>query len=698
MASDLSKILQQEYKTKGVVGGISSALGKKAKEKLDIRNALFGGSGLGSILGKKVFGKGYSAIGSDRPAKELNQETSSLLTSQTGVLNKIGIASEISAKNSMSLPAIASQMNIMQKNIAKLVKIQGVTPSTKADSFFSSAKFRENAYESKYNKSNNVNQPTKIEDKPKEGSSGILGLIGSLAGGLISAVGNITKGFGNAVSGVGTLLGGIGVAALGLAGVFGRILRFFIKSPIGRLLGLAGIAVGLANRNSNTETTDTSNLTPTEEGTDTNKQVNPLTKTLVNTVVLPVGGVLAGNSLLKGGLGAANAVKGTSDAILDARTISQASIANSKPTTFWGKFLKYVATRSPMLFQKVGVKLAQATALATIPIIGWISAAISLGFGLWTAWELYELWKEYNNIPEEKEGSTNTQTVNTSPTPETPVTTTNAPGTSPTSPSSMPATGTDYNTRIGAGESGGKYDTVFGKAGGAMINGKPITQNTIAEVVAWQKSMAGTNKQAAGKYQFMNVGAAAKRAGLSNGDLFNGPNQERMMAAYTQGNADALKRLGLEATPENLSMSHAVGVGGTKKLLDAQKFGMGEANSLGVLGLNGNAAKTNPQLNTSVNNTIARLSNKVKGTGSPSPMAPSESENVALAGNNPLSEMLSILGPILQSNQNPTPEKVTQQLQQPVPVNNNDSTASVWNEKAFDLFFKNSTDTGNIRT
>ena len=45
--SRLADILKEEYKTKGVVSGLSSAMGKRSLEKLDIRNALFGGSGIG---------------------------------------------------------------------------------------------------------------------------------------------------------------------------------------------------------------------------------------------------------------------------------------------------------------------------------------------------------------------------------------------------------------------------------------------------------------------------------------------------------------------------------------------------------------------------------------------------------------------------------------------------------------------------
>ena len=61
MASRLADILQQEYKTKGLIGGTASAAGKKTLEKIDLRNVLFGGSGISSIVGRKVFGRGYSA-------------------------------------------------------------------------------------------------------------------------------------------------------------------------------------------------------------------------------------------------------------------------------------------------------------------------------------------------------------------------------------------------------------------------------------------------------------------------------------------------------------------------------------------------------------------------------------------------------------------------------------------------------------
>ena len=37
--------------------------------------------------------------------------------------------------------------------------------------------------------------------------------------------------------------------------------------------------------------------------------------------------------------------------------------------------------------------LAVAAALMAIPLVGWVMAAIDIGFTLWTAYELYQLWK-----------------------------------------------------------------------------------------------------------------------------------------------------------------------------------------------------------------------------------------------------------------------------------------------------------------
>ena len=139
--SRLANILQQEYKTKGLIGGAASSLGKRSLEKLDIRNALFSGGGIGSIIGTKIFGKGYSATRGSGTGKTTSPNV--LTSDSSSILQDININSKITAKNSMALPAMAKQMNIMQKNIAKLVTVSGGTPTKKADSFssFSTKKY-----------------------------------------------------------------------------------------------------------------------------------------------------------------------------------------------------------------------------------------------------------------------------------------------------------------------------------------------------------------------------------------------------------------------------------------------------------------------------------------------------------------------------------------------------------------------------
>jgi hypothetical protein len=189
----------------------------------------------------------------------------------------------------------------------------------------------------------------------------------------------------------------------------------------------------------------------------------------------------------------------------------------------------------------------------------------------------------------------------------------------------------DYNKIISTRESQGKYDTLYGKSGGAMLNGKSVTESTIGEVSSFQseRKKLKKNDYAAGKYQFMNVESTSKLAGLSEKDVFNPENQEKMMKAYTTENARQLKVEGISATPENLSMAHAVGVSGTKKLLKAQESGMGGANALDILGYgrNSEAARTNPQLNKPVDTVVSGLTKDFRPTAVASAPQPKIDDN-----------------------------------------------------------------------
>jgi len=180
-------------------------------------------------------------------------------------------------------------------------------------------------------------------------------------------------------------------------------------------------------------------------------------------------------------------------------------------------------------------------------------------------------------------------------------------------PSTSPTPSTSYSEVVGKSESGGNYDTVYGQPGNAKINGKPVTQNTIGEVIEWQNKMRSSNRHAAGKYQFINVADAANNAGLSTTALFDGINQELMQKVFTERNAKALKQSGIEPTNENLGLAHSVGAAGASKLLQAQQSGQGNLIAADVLGLKGAARDTNPHLMKPVSQVIASNESKFNG-------------------------------------------------------------------------------------
>jgi hypothetical protein len=122
-----------------MISGAGSALGKRAREKFDIRNSLFSGGGLGSVVGTKIFGKGYSATPRARDAKSTTPALDGVASA--GILNEINTNSKITAKNTMSIPMMARDMNLVRLNIVKVAKALGAKPNRdKADMYWSNSK------------------------------------------------------------------------------------------------------------------------------------------------------------------------------------------------------------------------------------------------------------------------------------------------------------------------------------------------------------------------------------------------------------------------------------------------------------------------------------------------------------------------------------------------------------------------------
>ena len=638
--SRLAEIYKAE-KSKG--GGIASTLGKRALEKMDPRQ-FFNQKGFLAASLPSLF-KSYSATPTKSGEKLASAGggsfSSGVLETKmdilTGETRELKIHSKIAAKNSESLPIMARDMNLMRQNITKLVKLQGGTAASRADMFFMKSGERESAYENRFIKEGGKSKtPTQVDAKPKEEKKGIFA--------------TIMEGLSSIFSMKGLLIAGI------LAAITFGIKEYFSNDEFkGKMDALVSdlfstiksflveywkeVAFGLALLfPSATMALISSGISILSSGiTLLSKAVTTLVPLLADGLTLAFRGLItllsgpAGLIVLLGGalfaarklfesnqeeylkLAKEKKEKGTLSEKDETRLKQLNSPANEavaekelgyNPIT--GKLVTKQEANRTLEQRSVDKRAtdAQLRDQATEQLMNEGNNNPTLK-DINTRFEKLKKQRDVmNSAPNESSAETARLAATGKPTPVIPTPQSTTPSTKPTA-----APSGDYASRIGGRESGGNYDTIFGKAGGATINGKLVTENTIGEVAAWQagEREKKSNKQAAGKYQFMDVIAAAKLAGLGPNDLFNGPNQEKMMAAYTESNAKQLRAYGLPDTEEYLSMAHAVGAKGTKQLIDAQNAGMGGANSLDVLGLKGAAAKTNPQLNTNVDTTIAAL-------------------------------------------------------------------------------------------
>lgn len=157
----------QKKQGKSAIGSLASAVGQKTLEKIDPRNYLFNRGGTLTAMFPGL--KGYQAKTSD--ISRLSGGESGMSASQveeiSSRLEKIGGDLKIVAKNSIVLPHLARDINVVRQNITKLVKSKGIKPSLGADMFFLRAKQREDAYEAQQDKikSKDKTSPTPVETK-----------------------------------------------------------------------------------------------------------------------------------------------------------------------------------------------------------------------------------------------------------------------------------------------------------------------------------------------------------------------------------------------------------------------------------------------------------------------------------------------------------------------------------------------------
>lgn len=224
--SRLAEIYRSEKK-KG--GGVASTLGKAAVEKIDPRQ-IFNQQGFLAAAFPALF-KAYKAApgGIGKKITKLSTPTiggdfgalTKQITSLTTQMHEVAVNSTIIAKNTMVLPAMARDTNIIRQNISKLVKIQGDSAAKKADMFFKRAQEREAAYESKFKKEGGRagtttatvgTPPATVADQKYSGLTSVLKV---LADSMSKGVGIAALGVGIGGFFAGLAAGGAAVTALG---------------------------------------------------------------------------------------------------------------------------------------------------------------------------------------------------------------------------------------------------------------------------------------------------------------------------------------------------------------------------------------------------------------------------------------------------------------------------------------------------
>jgi hypothetical protein len=276
--SRLAQIYRQELaKNKGLLGAFSSAGGARLKEAVDLRQYLLPQSGISGAISQRMFGKAYRYSSGQPGVRTAGSGSPINDRAVSEKITRVDINTKLTAKNTIVLPAMARDMNLMRMNMQKMVKLSGGTPSTKADMFFKRAGDRESAYESQFKKSSGLVAPTAAAPTQTQNGglfSGILeflkmplfNMFGSLVGmlvkgGLITAViagigslirelvnnEDFRKSFTDTVDSVAKSIFGEGVwknLAVGVAAAGAAFLA--LKLPLNSLLGIVGsIANGL---------------------------------------------------------------------------------------------------------------------------------------------------------------------------------------------------------------------------------------------------------------------------------------------------------------------------------------------------------------------------------------------------------------------------------------------------------------------
>lgn len=159
-------IKKQRQSGKGFISSIGYASGASLAEKIDPRNILFKKGSLLNALFPNV--KGFQASTGKIDTLKKNLESPVVQNVSNEELTKINVQLSVIGKNTMSLPIMMRDINVMRQSMVKLVRLQGGTQQDKADRFFSKSKEMESLYESNLNaRKGSSTSPTAVAT-PKE--------------------------------------------------------------------------------------------------------------------------------------------------------------------------------------------------------------------------------------------------------------------------------------------------------------------------------------------------------------------------------------------------------------------------------------------------------------------------------------------------------------------------------------------------
>lgn len=237
MATRFSTVYKQELKNKGVLSSMGSSVLKSARERMDVRNMFFGGKGMLSATGQKVFGRGYSALSSgatgapsSAQAAAQSAVTSDLLSSnerQEALLRVV-------AKNTFNMNLMARDMNITRQNIATLTRLAAGKAAQSQDALWYDVKTRNQAIDSLGKKQTT---PTKANEK-KQSGGGIFSGITSVIGSVVGALGGIGGGILSALSIVARLSP--------ILGIIGVIASAYVIKELGKAVDFGAIGEAIA--------------------------------------------------------------------------------------------------------------------------------------------------------------------------------------------------------------------------------------------------------------------------------------------------------------------------------------------------------------------------------------------------------------------------------------------------------------------